>query len=238
MNLKNLSVKNKSHKKILSNLSDKKTLKIFKEFSNSLNIRENLAVAVSGGPDSLALAFLAKCYGLINHLKIKYFIVDHKLRKDSSFEAKTVQKNLKHFNIECKILLWNGKKPSKNIQALARDKRYFLLSNECKKNDIKYLMLGHHSGDLYENFFMRILRGSGLNGMISFDKKTKFKDKSLEIVRPLLDLEKQDLIYISKKVFNFFVQDPSNTNKDFKRTRIRNLLNLLEKEGFDKKNLD
>ena len=64
MNLKNLSVKNKNHKKILSNLNDKKILETFKEFENSLNTKENLAVAVSGGPDSMALAFLVKCYSL------------------------------------------------------------------------------------------------------------------------------------------------------------------------------
>ena len=61
MNLKNLSAQNKKHKKILSHLNDKKIFKIFKIFSNSLKVESNLAVAVSGGPDSLALAFLAKC---------------------------------------------------------------------------------------------------------------------------------------------------------------------------------
>ena len=237
MNLKNLSVKNKAHKKVLNHLNKKKIFKIYKEFSNSLDVKENLAVAVSGGPDSLALAFLAKCFSLKNQVKVKYFIVDHKLRKGSSIEAKTVKKILKSINIDCKILPWNGKKPSKNIQALARDKRYSLLSNECKKNDIKHLLLGHHSGDLYENFLIRIVRGSGLNGLVSFNKRTKYKDQNLEILRPLLDLEKKDLVYISKEVYNFFVEDPSNINKDFKRTRIRNLLHFLETEGLDKKKL-
>ena len=237
MNLKNLSVKNKTHKKILSHLNDKKIFKIFKEFENSLNVKESLAVAVSGGPDSLALAFLTKCYSLKNQVKVKYFIVDHKLRKESFSEAKGVKKILKEINIDCKILPWHGQKPSKNVQALARDKRFFLLSNECKKNNIKFLLLGHHSGDLYENFLIRMIRGSGLNGLISFNKRTKYKNQNLEIVRPLLDLEKKDLIHVSKKVFNFFVQDPSNINKDFKRTRVRNLLDFLEKEGLDKKKL-
>tara|TARA_B110000967_G_C18794955_1_gene515274 strand:- start:99 stop:1133 length:1035 start_codon:yes stop_codon:yes gene_type:complete len=237
MNLKNLSVKNKAHKKVLNHLNKKKIFKIYKEFSNSLDVKENLAVAVSGGPDSLALAFLAKCFSLKNQVKVKYFIVDHKLRKGSFTEAKTVKKILKSINIDCKILPWNGKKPSKNIQALARDKRYSLLSNECKKNDIKHLLLGHHSGDLYENFLIRIVRGSGLNGLVSFNKRTKYKDQNLEILRPLLDLEKKDLVYISKEVYNFFVEDPSNINEDFKRTRIRNLLHFLETEGLDKKKL-
>jgi len=237
MNLKNLSAQNKNHKKILSHLNDKNIFKTSKEFENSLDVKENLAVAVSGGPDSLALAFLTKCYSLKNKVKVKYFIVDHKLRKESSLEAKTTKDILKKINIDCKILLWNGKKPSKNIQAVARNKRYLLLAEECKKNNIEYLLLGHHINDLFENFLIRLVRGSGLNGLISFSKKTKYKNQKLNIIRPLLDIEKKDLIYISKKVFNFYIKDPSNINKEFKRTRIRNLLQSLEKEGLDKKKL-
>ena len=237
MNLKNLSAKNKTHKKILNHLKNKKILKIFKEFSTSLNIKENIAVAVSGGPDSLALAFLAKCYALKNRIEAKYFIVDHKLRKRSSLEATIVRNNLKKIDVNCKILKWNGKKPVKNIQSLARNKRYFLLASECKKNNIKNLLLGHHLDDMSENFLIRIVRGSGLNGLISFNKKTTYKDQNLDILRPLLNLEKKDLIYISKKVLNFFIKDPSNINEDYKRTRIRNLLQSLEKEGLDKKKL-
>ena len=82
MNLKNLSVKNKAYKKIISHLNDKKILKVFQKLSNSLEVKENMAVAVSGGPDSLALAFLVKCYALKNKIKMKCFLVDHKLRKD------------------------------------------------------------------------------------------------------------------------------------------------------------
>ena len=237
MNPKNLSVKNKNHKKILNHLNDKKIFKIFKEFLDSLKTREKLAVAVSGGPDSLALAFLAKCYSIKNQVEVKYFIVDHKLRKESSSEANIVINILKKIDICGKILPWNGKKPLKNIQALSRDKRYYLLVDECKKDNIKNLLLGHHLDDLSENFLIRIVRGSGLNGLISFDKKTKYKDQKLNIIRPLLDVEKKDLIYIAKKVFDFFIKDPSNINEEFKRTRIRNLLQSLEKEGLDKKKI-
>ena len=237
MNQKNSTVKNKIHKKILSNLINKKILKIYNEFSISLDIKKNLAVAVSGGPDSLSLAFLTKCYALKNKIKVKYFIVDHKLRKDSSLEANNVRKILRKIDIDCKILSWNGKKPSKNIQSLARDKRYYLLTKECKKYGIENILFGHHSDDLSENFLIRMLRGSGLKGLISFDKKTKYKNENLNILRPLLNLEKKDLIFVSNKVFNFFVKDPSNLNQEFKRTRIRNLLYEFEKEGLDKKKL-
>ena len=237
MNLKNLSVQNKKHKKILSQLNQKKISKIYNEFSSSLKVKENLAVAVSGGPDSLALAYLTKCYSLKNEIKVKYYIVNHKLRKESSVEAEMVKKLLRKIDIKCTILNWNGKKPSKNIQAVARDKRYSLLTNECKKNNIKYLLLGHHLNDLFENFLIRIVRGSGLNGLISFSKNTKYRDQNLNIIRPLLNLEKKDLLSISEEVFSFFVKDPSNINEDYKRTRIRNLLYSLEDEGLDIKKL-
>jgi len=233
MNLKNLSVQNRKHKKILSQLNQKKISKIYNEFSSSLKVKEDLAVAVSGGPDSLALAYLTKCYSLKNKIKVKYYIVNHKLRKESSLEAEVVKKVLRKIDIRCIILNWNGKKPSKNIQGIARDKRYSLLAKECKKNNIKNLLLGHHLNDLFENFFIRVVRGCGLNGLISFSKNTKYRDQNLNIIRPLLNLEKKDLLYISSEVFSFFVKDPSNINEDYKRTRIRNLLHALEKEGLD-----
>jgi tRNA(Ile)-lysidine synthase len=235
MNLKNLSVQKVTLKKTLSYLKKKKISKIYKEFSTSYNIKEKFAVAVSGGPDSLALSYLAKCYSLENNIKASYFIVDHKLRKESSHEAENVKNILKKIDVKCKVLIWKGKKPTKNIQAIARDKRYSLLAQECKKSNIKYLLLGHHLNDLFENFLIRIARGSGLKGLVSLNKFTKYKNQSLQISRPLLDIEKKDLIHISKEVFNFFVKDPSNVNKDYKRIRIRKLLHELENEGLDKK---
>jgi tRNA(Ile)-lysidine synthase len=237
MNQKSLSVKNKAHKKILSYLNDKKILRIFKQFESSLNIKDKFAVAVSGGPDSLALAFLAKCFSIKYKVSVKYFIVDHKLRKESSSEAKIVVNILKKIGISCKILTWNGKKPSTNIQSVAREKRYLLLVEECKKNKIKNILLGHHLDDLFENFLIRILRGSGLKGLISLNKNTKYKDNNIKILRPLLDLEKKNLVNLSKRIFNLFIKDPSNKDKNFKRIRIRNLLSSLQKEGLDKKKL-
>ena len=237
MNQKSLSAQNKIHKQILSFLKNRKISKVYTEFSSSLNVRENLAVAVSGGPDSLVLAYLAKCYSIKNKIKVKYFLVDHKLRPESTKEATSVRKILQKIGITCKVLSWKGKKPSRNIQSLAREARYSLLAKECKKNNIKHLLLGHHSNDLLENFLIRVVRGSGLNGLVSFNKNVKYKDGDLNILRPLLNLEKKDLINISKIVFKFFIKDPSNINKAYKRTRIRILLESLEKEGLDLKKL-
>ena len=75
MNQKSLSVQNKTHKQILSFLKNRKISKVYNEFSSSLNTRKNLAVAVSGGPDSLALAYLAKCYSIKNKVTVKFFLL-------------------------------------------------------------------------------------------------------------------------------------------------------------------
>ena len=232
MSLKNLSVSSKTHKRLLNKLKDKRINQIYKKFENYLDINENFVVAVSGGPDSLALSFLAKIYAIKKSLNIKYFIVDHKLRSNSTSEAKFVKKKLKEYLINLDILTWHGKKPNKNIQSVARDKRYKLLINETKKFKIKNILLGHHLDDLFENFFIRILRGSGLNGLVSLDRKTQ--NEKVNLIRPLLNFDKKDLIYISNSIFGSFVRDPSNEDDKFKRVKIRNLLKQLEKEGMDR----
>ena len=233
MSPKNLNVLSKTHKLLINKLKDKQTFKIYKKFENHLNINENFIVAVSGGPDSLALSFLAKIYSIKHSLNVKYVIVDHKLRKNSTLEAKYVQKQLKKFSINLKILTWKGVKPKKNIQSLARDKRYELLIRKTKKFNIKNILLGHHLDDLFENFFIRILRGSGLKGLVSLDQKTQ--NKNVNLIRPLLSFNKKDLIYISKYIFSSFTEDPSNKDDKYKRVKIRNFLKQLEAEGLDRK---
>ena len=118
---------------------------------------------------------------------------------------------LKKHSINAQILTWKGQKPSKNVQSLARKKRYELLFAQSKKYKTNNILLGHHQDDLFENFFIRILRGSGLKGLISLDKKSNFYGKNL--LRPLLDQKKEDLVYLSKNVFNFYVKDPSNNDE-------------------------
>ena len=237
MKKKSLNAKKKILNLKLNKIDNKKILKVYNEFKffikSIIKKESQIAVAVSGGPDSLALAYLAKCLSLNEKIKVKFFIVDHGLRKESYLEAKKVRLFLKKFNINCQILLWNTKKPVSNIQSIARKNRYELLLNNCKKNNIKYLLVGHHIDDLYENFFIRLLRGSGLKGLTSFGKIAEEKNKNISILRPLIDFEKNELIFITKKIFNFYINDPSNQNSDFQRTRIRNLISNLKKDGYD-----
>ena len=242
MKKKSLSAKKTKHSLLIKYLKDKKINKIFNYFrkylKKNLGNKKKIGVAVSGGPDSLALAFLTKCYSIINKSKVSFFIVDHKIRKESSTEARSIKLFLNKFDIYSEILKWNGKKPKSNIQGIARNKRYELLNKACVKKKINFLLLGHHADDLYENFLIRLTRGSGLKGLSSFGETTKEKENNIEIHRPLIKFEKKDLVYVSKTVFKFFVKDPSNFNFFFKRIRMRKLISDLKKEGFDKNKLD
>ena len=241
MKKKSLAAKKRIHKSLLIHLKDTRVNKVFIGLKNYLDKfisnKNKIGVAISGGPDSLALAFLIKCYQLPNNLDAKFFIVDHRLRKESSKEAKLTMLLLKKFDIDCKIFKWRGKKPSSNIQSIARNERYKLLKKACKKNNIKHLLVGHHADDLYENFFIRLLRGSGLRGLSSFGEPIREEDNFF-ILRPLIKFKKEELVYISKLVFNFFIKDPSNENLFFQRSRIRKLILDLNKEGFNNKKLD
>jgi tRNA(Ile)-lysidine synthase len=122
MSLKNLNVSKKTHKFLLDKLKDSRTLQIYKKFESNLPTKKNFIVAVSGGPDSLALSFLAKIYSIKKSINIKYFIVDHRLRKNSTLEARYVQKKLKNFSIKLDILNWNGTKPEKIFNQLLEKK--------------------------------------------------------------------------------------------------------------------
>ncbi len=236
MSPKNLNASNKTHNFLLSKLKNKKIYQIYNKFEKELKINEDFIVAVSGGPDSLALSFLSKIYSIKKSINVKYLIVDHKLRADSTKESKFVKMLLKKIHTKLNILTWTGKKPKSNIQSIAREKRYTLLINKAKKLKINNILLGHHKDDLFENFFIRILRGSGLNGIASFDKKSQFKKTNF--FRPLLDISKKDLIIIAKKIFGVYVQDPSNEINKFKRVKIRKLIKELEKEGLDLQKLN
>ncbi len=232
MSLKNLNVSKKIHRFLLNKLKDRRTLEIYKKFELELDTNKNFIVAVSGGPDSLALSFLSKIYSIKKSLVAKYFIVDHRLRNNSTSEAKYIQKKLKNFSIKLNILAWRGLKPNKNIQSVAREKRYELLCDKAKKLKIETILVGHHLDDLFENFFLRILRGSGLQGLISLDRETQ--KNNINLIRPLINIDKEDLVYISNHVFGSYVQDPSNKDDKFKRVKVRNLLKELSLEGLDR----
>ena len=217
-------------------LKDPKIKKVYLVFKKKLYSQigdEKFCIGVSGGPDSLALAFLAKVFSTEFNNKFTALIVDHNLRKQSGNEAQKVKKILIKHKIKAKILTWRGKIPNSNIQFNARNIRYFLLKKECDKLNTKNLILAHHKDDLIENFFIRLFRGSGLKGLSSLNVQSDSEENELNLIRPLINTKKSELVYISKKIFKFYLIDPSNFKESFFRTRIRNYLNKFELDGLD-----
>jgi tRNA(Ile)-lysidine synthase len=236
MKKKNLSVKKTIHNFYFKKLDDPKIKRIYLNFKKKLSSYDvnNFCVAVSGGIDSLALSFLAKSYSLENKVKVYFFIVDHKLRKNSTNEAILVKKKLKSFHISSEILTLKKIKKFKNLQSYARNNRYKLITQKSLNKKTNFVLTAHHEDDLLENFFIRLLRGSGLKGLISFSKiksKVKFDDR-IFILRPLLDVSKNDLKYILKNTFNFNIEDPSNLDDKFLRVKVRKLISTLVKDGL------
>jgi len=237
MKKRNLNAKTKIHNFFLDNLKNPKINKIYLQFKKKIEINnpKKLCIALSGGPDSMALAFLAKCYSIEKKTINYYFIVDHKLRPESTKESKIIKKHLKNFDINSQILTWRNKGVFSNIQSKAREKRYEMIFKECSKKKIDIVLTAHQKNDLFENFFIRLFRGSGLKGLISFNKiKTRIdKKKDICILRPLLNISKKDLIYTTNATFNFFVKDPSNDNNYFLRIKIRKLVKELNEMGLN-----
>ena len=188
-------------------------------------------VAVSGGPDSLALTALTMAYGIKTNTKFFYVLINHNIRKDSKKEAIKVKSLLKKHNVNLKIISIK-QKISKNVQNEARIHRYKLLSDYCKKKNITTILTAHNLEDQVESFFIRLSRGSGLTGLSSMRFLSHLSDKTL-LARPLLDVKKRYLISISKKTFGKYFKDPSNTSKRYLRSRIRTLQKPLLKSGIN-----
>ncbi len=212
-----------------------KNRKIYLNFKSIVlrNInKDKFAVAVSGGSDSLCLAYFSKIFSDELKNKVYFLIVDHKLRKESKKEANVVSQLLNKKNIKNQILHWKGKTPKSNIQSKARTIRYSLMSDFCLEKKIKYLLTAHHLDDQIENFFIRLSRGSGLTGLSSMPEMVNYS-KNLKIVRPLLGFKKEELKYITLNYFKTYIEDPSNKNDKFLRVRIRKYRDMMQKEGLD-----
>ena len=222
MRTKNLNVTRPDHLNICQ-----KVKSILKKYKNN----NTFVVAVSGGSDSLALVSIIKNLMQENKYKFFFAIVDHNLRKNSAAEALSVKRLLSKYDINLTILK-NKKKIDKNIQKNAREIRYNLLEKFCKKKKAKSLIVAHHQDDQVETFLIRLSRGSGVEGLSSMNEITTLK-QGTSLIRPLLDFKKNELISITKHTFNKFFKDPSNKNRKFLRTNIRELKKNLEKKGID-----
>ncbi|MFN3460173.1 MAG: tRNA lysidine(34) synthetase TilS [Oceanibaculum sp.] len=181
-----------------------------------------LAVAVSGGADSLALMLLADGWARLRGGMAIGLTVDHRLRPESAVEARQVGDWLAARDIPHHILAWQGEKPRTGLQAAARQARYRLLEEFCAGAGILHLLLAHHAGDQAETLALRLAAGSGptgLAGMASIVERPFCR-----LLRPLLTVSGGALRDYLREAGQAWIEDPSNRDARFARVRVRQAL--------------
>ena len=185
-----------------------------------------IGVAVSGGPDSLALLLLAAA---ARPGKVKAATVDHDLREGSRGEADMVAAICAKAGIEHRILSveW-PKKPVSAIPARARARRYQELARWAKAEGVKALLTAHHREDQAETLLMRLRRGSGIRGLASMRWKVTVPGSDEALVRPLLGWSREELKAIVLEAGLQPVDDPTNRDETFERARVRKFIDESE----------
>ena len=191
-----------------------------------------IVVAVSGGPDSIALVFLLQNWIRRNKGKLIALIVDHQMRENSFKEASFVKKYLGNNNIQSLILKVPKKNVLKGKMIQARENRFLKIINYCKKNKIFHLFIGHHCDDNIETFMLRKIAGSNFEGLNCMQEKIIYND--VQIIRPLLKFTKKQILDYLKKMKLVYVNDPSNYDEKYSRVVVRN---FIKKNPQYKKNI-
>lgn len=201
-----------------------------------IKLPARLAIAVSGGIDSLALTFLLRDFCLENNIELFAVTIDHKMRKGSSDEALELAKILQKHKINHQILTVDSQKLSKNnIEANLREVRYELLYGFCSAQKIEHLFLGHHLGDGAENFLIRLFRGSQLDGLSAMQEVSQLK--KIKLCRPLLNNTKDELKnFLQGKKIKWF-EDETNDDEKFLRNKIRKFFNQFEEKDLIQKRI-
>ncbi len=212
--------------------------KFIKNIEKKYTFEKNpyVAVAVSGGPDSMSLLFLVNAFIKYKKGKLMALIVDHRIRKNSKEEAKYIATYLDNNNINSQILTVNKNNVSKKNMNEARNNRYNLLTDFCIKNNILHLFIAHHKDDNLETFLNRKIAGSDFYGLKSMSEFSLYN--KVCVIRPLLNLSKEALLDFNKKNRIQYINDPSNFNLDYTRPTIRNFLKKSDQKTINEINKD
>jgi tRNA(Ile)-lysidine synthase len=196
-----------------------------------------LLLAVSGGPDSIALMWLAARWRstLARGPRLLAVTVDHGLRAEAAAEARAVKRLARELDLEHRTLRWTGPKPATGLPAAARSVRYRLLAKAARQSGATHILTAHTRDDQAETLLMRMLRGSGINGLSAMARETE-RD-GVRLARPFLDVAKSRLIATLGKAKLGFADDPTNRDDSFTRPRLRALMPALAAEGGDARNL-
>ena len=194
---------------------------------------ETLAVAVSGGADSMALVLLLKDWCTAHKKTLIALTVNHGLRDESEQESQQVAGWMAHHEITHHII--SLRKPilvDSSLMARARDARYDTLWAWCEEHDVKTLIAAHHADDQMETFLMRLISGSGLKGLLAMDTVVE-KENDRVLLRPLLSITKDRLKETLRARGQEWIEDPTNDNDEFTRNRLRKkIIPLLHEEGL------
>jgi tRNA(Ile)-lysidine synthase len=191
------------------------------------------ALAVSGGPDSVALMLLAARWREAREdgPKLSVVTVDHGLRSGAREEAEQVARMASSLGLPHAILMWEkAELPLASLQAKARTARYDLMVAYCHAHGIPALVTAHTQDDQAETFLMRLKRGSGLDGLAAIPERGAWA--GISIIRPLLDVPKARLIATLDAAGLPYVIDPSNADPRFERARMRARASALDAFGL------
>jgi len=196
-----------------------------------------IGLAVSGGPDSLALLLLAGEYARKHGAYDRFVVysVDHNLRPEAAAEVAFVLDTATKLGLQARGLRWDGLKPSTGIQQAARRARYALIGRAMAEDGVEIVVTAHHLGDQAETVLMRLAHGSGVEGLRGMDYFSEVN--GLAIVRPLLGVDPVALAQVVATAGLAPVGDPSNLDNDFERVRWRHALPQLAALGIDSRRL-
>src|SRR5579863_917331 len=196
-----------------------------------------IVLAVSGGPDSVALMWLAARWrrALARGPRLVAVTIDHGLRPGSAREARAVKRLARALDLPHLTLRWTGDKPKSGVPAAARAARYRLLAAAARRNGASHILTAHTSDDQAETLLMRLLRGSGIAGLSAMARQSE-RD-GVWLARPFLDVPKAQLIATLAKARIAFADDPTNRDVGFTRPRLRALMPALAAEGGDARSL-
>jgi len=196
-----------------------------------------IVLAVSGGPDSIALMWLAARWrsALARGPRLIAVTVDHGLRAEATGEARDVKRLARTLDLTHRTMRWTGEKPKTGLPAAARSARYRLLAQAARNCGATHVLTAHTRDDQAETLLMRLLRGSGISGLAAMARESE-RDGVL-LARPLLQVSKSQLVATLKKAKIGFADDPTNRDTSFTRPRLRAIMPVLAAEGGDARNL-
>ncbi|MDX8347258.1 tRNA lysidine(34) synthetase TilS [Cognatiyoonia sp. IB215446] len=188
-----------------------------------------VAVAVSGGGDSMALLQVFAQLAKSGDLALEAVTVDHRLRPEAASEIALVARTCADLDVSHSVLNWEGWDGAGNLMAAARDARYRLIADWAVASGVDAIVFGHTADDVAENFLIRLARKAGPDGLSKMD--ARFDRFGVTWARPFLDYSRSELRFYLQRHGIVWAEDPTNEDDSFDRARARKALSILSDLG-------